>query len=328
MVWSPIIDAKTGIMRAGFIGLLLIILGGCNSQPDMFTIGMINDVSIREPALDGLKAGMAELGYIEGKNIKYIYSGVTGNREELIDAEIKNLVSQGIDMLLPLGNTVAFRAKQLLEGTDIPIIVVAVGSPVQAGLVESLSHPGGNLTGLQIFDTTYKGLEWLKLILPQARKVFLPYDASDEYSVTFLENLKKNVSETGIEIILGPVHSADEAVAIIESLPEDIDAIYRTAAPLIDPENSKLSEAAARRGLPLVSSISLDDGVLLTCATSIFEMGKQSARLVSQIRNGHKPADLPVETAEIMLTVNLKTAEKIGLTIPDIVLLQATKIIR
>lgn len=321
-------SGKMGIIQVGLIGLFSFLLAGCDFQSDRFTIGMVNDVSIREPALDGFKAGMAEFGYIEGKNIHYIYNGVTGAKEEFIDVEINKMVSQDVDVLLALGNNVAFRAKKLLGGTGIPIVVVAVGSPVAAGLVKSLSHPGGNLTGLQILDTSYKGLEWLQLISPEVKKVLLPYDATDEYSAGFTKILKKRASQIGLELVLLPVHTADEAVAAIENLPEDIGAIYRTAAPAIDPENYKISEAAIRRGLPLVSSISLDEGVLLTCATSIFEMGNQSARLVRQILSGQDPANLPIESAEIMVTINLNTAEKIGLTIPDIILLQATTIIR
>lgn len=117
-------------------------------------------------------------------------------------------------------------------------------------------------------------------------------------------------------------------IAVIENLPEDIDAIYRVPAPAIDCENSKLSEAAIKHRLPLLSSIPLDEGVLLTYATSFFKMGEQTARLAGQVLKGQKPADLPIETAEVTITVNLKTAERIGLTIPDIVLLQATDIIR
>jgi putative ABC transport system substrate-binding protein len=328
MTENPRIKKRPDRLLASLFGLLFIILGGCDSQTEPYTIGMVNDVSIREPAWDGFKTGMTELGHIEGRNIHYMYNGPTGSQEVSIDTEINKMVSQGVDMLVVFGNAVAFRAKTHLEETGIPIIGVALGSPVEAGLVESLSHPGGNLTGLQIFDTTYKGLEWLKLILPQARRVFLPYDAGDKYVGPFLENLKKNAAQIGLEIVIHPVHTADETAAAIESLPEDIDAIYRIAAPNIDPENIKLSEAAIRRGLPSISSISLDEKVLLTCATPIFELGRQAARLASQVLKGQRPEDLPVETAEVTVTINLLTAERIGLTIPDIVLVQATEIIR
>jgi len=316
------------ILRARLVCLLLIMLEGCSPQAKQFTIGMVNDVSVREPSLDGFKAGMAELGYVEGENIKYIYNRATGIEEKVIDAEIKKMLSLDIDLLLALGNTVAFRAKEVLEGTNIPIVAVAVGAPVESGLVESLGRPGGNLTGLQIFDANLKGLEWVKTVVPEAEKVYLPYDAADAYSKKNMEDLVKSASQMGIELITEAVHTADEAAAAIDNLPEDINAVFRTPAPCIDPENYKLSQAAIRRRIPMVAATSLDEDVLLTCGTSVFEMGKQSARFAEQIRQGVKPADLPVEMAEVYITVNLKTAEKIGLHIPTAVLMSAKNVIR
>ncbi|MBN1627866.1 MAG: ABC transporter substrate-binding protein [Deltaproteobacteria bacterium] len=319
---------RAGILGAGVTCILFLVLGGCRPQTKLFTIGMVNDVSVREPAFDGFKAGMAKLGYVEGENVKYIYNGATGIEEKVIDAEIKKMLSQNIDLILALGNTVAFRAKEILEGTNIPIVAVAVGAPVESGLVDSLGHPGGNLTGLQIFDANLKGLEWLKMVVPEARKVYLPYDAADSHSKIIMEDLVKSAFQMGIGLIIQAVHTADEAAAAIDNLPEDIDAVYRTSAPGIDPENYKISQAAIRRCLPIVAATSLDEDVLLTCGTSVYEMGRQTARLADQIRQGVKPADVPVEMAEVYITINLKTAEKIGLHIPTSVLMSAKNVIR
>ncbi len=316
------------VLIAGLVCLLLIMPEGCRPQAKMFTIGMLNDVSIREPSLDGFKAGMAESGYVEGENIRYIYNGATGIDVDVIDAEIKKMLSLDIDILLALGNTVAIQAKKILEGTNIPVIVVAVGAPVESGLVESLGHPGGNLTGLQVIDANQKGLEWLKVVVPEAEKVYMPYDAADSYSEIIMKDLVKSASQMGIELITQAVRTADEAAAAIDNLPEDIDVVYRTSAPGIDPENYKISQAAIRRRLPIVAATSLDEDVLLTCGTSVFEMGKQTARFADEIRKGVKPADLPVETAEVYITVNLRTAEKISLHIPTAVLMSAKNVIR
>jgi|GEM_PF-423556 len=318
---------KKSIVWVCIVGLLLIIPGGC-SKPKPFTIGMVNDVSVREPILDGFKAGMSELGYDEGKNVKYIYNGATGIKDEVIDAEIRKMLSQKADIILVLGNAVAFRAKKILEGTDIAVVVVAMGSPIESGLIESVGHPGGNLTGVQMIRSDLKGLEWLAMISPGIKKVYLPYDAADVYAADIMEDVKEGASQLGVEVLLQPVHTAEEAAAAIENLPGDIGAVYRMAAPVLDNENYKLSQAAIKRGLPMASVIPLDEGVLLTRATSVFEMGRQSARFADQIRRGAKPADLPVETAEVFLTVNLKTAEKLGLDIPDIILMNAKTIIR
>jgi putative ABC transport system substrate-binding protein len=128
--------------------------------------------------------------------------------------------------------------------------------------------------------------------------------------------------------VLDEVHSVEEAVAAIESLPEDVDAIFRIPSPTLDPKNNELSQTAIKRGLPMGTGLPLGESVLLTLATNLFEMGKQAARLADQICQGTKPADLPVETGEIFMTINLKTAETIELDISNEILLQADTIIR
>ena len=135
-------------------------------------------------------------------------------------------------------------------------------------------------------------------------------------------------AQLNVELVHGEVHSVEEAVAAIESLPEDIGSILRISAPSLDPRSSELSQAAIKRGLPTGSYLPLDDKLLLTLTTNLVEIGKQAARLTHQIRQGVKPADLPVETAEVYLTLNLKTAQAMGLDIPDEILRQADTVIR
>jgi putative ABC transport system substrate-binding protein len=126
----------------------------------------------------------------------------------------------------------------------------------------------------------------------------------------------------------GEVPTVEEAVAAIENLPEDIDAISRLSSPTLDPRNNELSQAAIKQGLPMAAFIPMDEAVLLYLSINMLELGKQAARLANQIRQGAKPADLPIETPEFYLSLNLKTAKAIGLDIPDEILHQANTIIR
>ncbi|MBN1627861.1 MAG: hypothetical protein JW944_15180 [Deltaproteobacteria bacterium] len=129
-------------------------------------------------------------------------------------------------------------------------------------------------------------------------------------------------------LIILSVDSFEEAVAAIETLPEDIDFIYRIPSPTLDAENNEISRAAIKRRIPIGASLPQDESILMTFASDRFETGRQAARLAHQIRMGVKPSELPVETAEAFLTINLSTAEKIGLELPANILLQAKKIIR
>jgi putative ABC transport system substrate-binding protein len=319
---------RTGIVWGIMLFLLLTFAGTGQAMAKLFTIGVVNSVPVLSQALEGFKAGMAELGYVEGKDVKYIYHGLIEDNQKIIDAEIKDLLSRDIDMLLTVGNPAALRAKKAVEGTGMPVLVSSFHKPIESGLISSMPHPGGNITGVAGLDRASKALEWLKIIIPGLKKVYLPYNPDDAVSVVSISGLDKAAAKLGIELVLQKVHSVKEAVAAIESLPKDVKAIFRIPSPTLDPRNSELSQAAIKRGLPMGAVLQLDKEVLITLATDMYDIGKQTARLADQIRLGAKPADLPFETSDVFLTINLKTAEKIGLAIPYNVLAQAKTIIR
>ncbi len=316
----------TILLLIGLVALLMTACGGDQTQKS-FTIGIVAETAIHTPAIEGFKAGMADLGYIEGKNVTYIYNGVTGPKTEAIEAELKNLLAQKVDLLFVLGLP-AVQAKQAVAGTDMPVVFGSISGPVERGVVESIRHPGGNVTGVQVGTEIPKALEWLVRITPNAKKVYLPYNPDDEISGMLLAMLNEVAAQLKIELVPGKVHSVEEAVTAIESLPADIQAIFRMPSPTLDPKNSELSQAAIKRGLPMASGHPLDEAVLLTLASNMSGTGQQAARLADQIFKGTKPADLPVETAEFYLTINLKTAQAIGLDLPDELLRQADKVIR
>jgi putative ABC transport system substrate-binding protein len=301
---------------------------GDATQPKTYTIGVVTNNSFHVPVIEGFKAGMAEFGYIEGENVIYIYNGIIDSDPDVIERETENLLIQGVDILFTVGSPATLAAKQAVEGTDTPVVFGAITRPVEKGIVESISHPGGNLTGTQVGTETPKALEWLVTIVPQAKKVYVPYNPDEDVLIAALRGLDKVSSQLGVELVFDEVYSVEEAVAAIESLPEDVGAIFRIPSPTLDSRNNELSQAAIERGIPMGAALPLDEAVLLTLATDLSDTGKQTARLVHQIHQGIKPADLPVETADFFLTINLKTAEAIGLDIPDEILWQADIIIR
>jgi len=311
-----------------FIAVYLLTAGCSRPEDSIFTVGIVNDISILAPSVDGFKAGMEEFGYVEGGKVKYIYNGILNNNDKDVDAEIRNILSQGVDMLLTLGNHASLRAKKAVDGTDMPVIFCGCNRPITAGLIETMAHPGLNITGIAVADSAPKALEWLKAVTPGLKKVYMPYNPDDGISMVSLSGLDEAASHLGLEFIHHKVHSVEEAVAGIENLPKDVGAIFRIPSPTLDSRNSELSRAAIKRGLPVGARLPLDKEVLVTFATDLYDTGKSAARLANQIRLGVKPADIPVETADAFLTINLKTAEEIGIHIPNDILVQAKIIIR
>jgi len=310
------------IVSLVIVSLLLTACGTFQAKPKTYTIGLASG-DFHAACLEGFKDGMAALGYVEGEKVTYISSSTTESDAD----KIKNLLAQKVDMLFVGGNELAKAAKEAVAAMNTPVIFCAVSNPVGEGFVESVSHPGGNLTGVQVGAEIPKALEWLVKIA-SAHKVYYPYNPDDGVSVMFMGLLSELQSGMGIELVPGEVHSVEEAVTAIENLPEDIDAIFRAPSPTLDPRNNELSQAAIKRGLPMASGHPLDEAMLLTLPTSMLDVGKQAARMADQVFLGTKSSDLPVESGEYSLIINLKTANAIGLHIPDEILQQADTVIR
>lgn len=316
------------IMPAVVFTVALNILGGCKAPARTFVLGIASHASMDTAGIKGFKAGMVESGYIEGKNIKYIFKRVLETDIQDMDDGIKELLSQDIDLLLTTGEMVPLRANGLVKGTGVPLVFIGNSHPVENGLIESISRPGGSATGILVVENVSKALEFLVKITPGAKKVYLPYDPKDDLSTVNLPVVAKTASELGIEVVFQEIHSVEDAVKGIEALPEDVNAIFCIPSRTLNTRNIELSRAAIGRGKALGAAIALDEEVLVTFSTDFFDMGKKAARLAQQVLNGARPADLPVESSEVYLTINLKTAEKIGIKIPYSILAQADKIIR
>ena len=129
-------------------GLLLAACG--TPQPQTFTVGVVNLTPTLNPTFDGFMAGMAELGYVEGENVTYIYEGPVGAIDALEPA-VQKLMEAEPDLVLSISTPATLRAKAALEGTDIPLVFSPVNDPVGSGVVDSLRNPGGNLTGPSIY---------------------------------------------------------------------------------------------------------------------------------------------------------------------------------
>src|SRR5262249_9738019 len=160
---------------------------------------------------DSFKAGMTELGYIEGKNVTYIYHGASKPEAQVIASEVRRLIDQKVDLLFTIGNLSTIEANRAVQGTTLPVVFAPVVNPVGTGVVASLAHPGGNVTGIQAIDNTPKALEWLLKFVPGTPKVYVPYTLADQVSVTSVQPLPAAAAQLGVELMLDPVRSPDEA---------------------------------------------------------------------------------------------------------------------
>jgi putative ABC transport system substrate-binding protein len=310
--------------------VLGLLLTACGAGKKNYTIGVINIVPALDSTLDGFKEGMAELGYIEGENITYIYEGATTDIDQL-DLVAQGLVEANVDLILSITTPATQAAQRATTNTDIPVVFVPVTDPVSAGLVDSLRQPGGNITGVTFGIQEGRRLEWLVQIVPTIEQVYIVYNPDDPSPVLALEAASEVAAQLGVELITREVRSPEEITAAIENIPEEADAVFSMPDSLVSTRVSDLIEAATELELP-TSGANTEDvkirGVLTSYSMEQTSSGKQAARMADQIFQGIKPADLPVETAEFYLAINLRTAEAIGVDISDDILLQADIIVR
>jgi putative tryptophan/tyrosine transport system substrate-binding protein len=305
------------------------LLFSCGDRPKTYTIGVINLTSGLDVTVEGFKKSMTEFGYAEGENITYLYEGAT-NSIKTLDAVAQGLVEANVDLILSVTTPATQAAQRATAGTDIPVVFVPVTDPVAAGLVKSLRQPGGNMTGVTFVLQEGRRLEWLVHIASSIEKIYIPYNPDDRSAALALEMASVTAAELGIELITREARTPEEVIAAIEQIPEEADAVFHLPDSLFTPHVAELIEIANTRKLPTSgpSNASIQDGALMVYGTRHDATAKQAARLADQILSGIKPADLPVETAESFLAINLKTAKRIGLEISDEVLRQADTIIR
>jgi putative tryptophan/tyrosine transport system substrate-binding protein len=210
------------------------------------------------------------------------------------------------------------------------VVFTAFSDPVTRGLVQSVSHPGGNMTGIQRGTTVSQTLEMFQSINPKITKIYVPYNPADAVSVTQVQGLVDIAKTLNLDLSLAEVKTPDEVVTAIKSLSKDT-AILLVGVPSLNAGKDAILQAAIAQGIMLGSSSAqsyAQAGALLYFDSDFTALGKQAAGLVDKILQGGNPGDIPIETAETYLAINLKTAQTLGLTIPGNLLQQANSIIR
>jgi putative ABC transport system substrate-binding protein len=309
-------------------GLLLI---GCGSAPKTktYTIGVINISPNQEDTIKGFKEGMTELGYVEGKNVTYIYEGPVS--ADKLDAVAQGLVKAKVNLILALTTPATKAAQKATTGTDIAVVFIPVTDPVGAGIVASLTKPGGNTTGVTYTTQEGKRLEWLLQVVPTIKQVYIVYNSKDQSPVLALKTVSETAAQLGVDLITSEASTTEEVGAAFKNIPKEADAIFLLPDSVVNARAADIYKMATELKLPTSGPNvrTVNDGALTAYGVDLAVAArKQAARLASQILQGARPADLPVETAQFFSAINLKIAQAIGLDIPDAILSQANIIIR
>jgi putative tryptophan/tyrosine transport system substrate-binding protein len=285
------------------------------------------------PRAEAIRLAMRELGYVEGQNIAIEYRYAEGKRDRFPELAAE-LVRLKVDIIVAAGGTVIVQAAKNATKT-IPIVMMGGGlDPVEAGLVESLARPGGNVTGLTLLSTELGGkrLELFKEAVPKLARVAVLYDPANPPSVLEVkEVLLVSARALGLTIQPWEVRAADGFEKVFAALNKQRpDGLYVVAGPVMNANQKRIVGLALKSRLPSVGNRGyVDAGGLMSYGADQADSYRRVAYYVDRILKGAKPADLPVEQAtKFELVINLKTAKQIGVIIPQSMLYRADKVIK
>jgi putative ABC transport system substrate-binding protein len=276
----------------------------------------------------GLRQGLADLGYVVGRNLVLEERYANGNPER-VPGLVAELLALHVDVLLTPGTPITLAAQRATS--TVPIVCVT-GDPVRTGLVASLARPGGNITGLSLLSGDYsaKWLELLKEAAPKVRHVAMLWNPDNLGTLNQAKRMQETARTLGLQLIALSVLPADieKSLAALETV--DLDGLVVTDDPLLEPLLPRLIALTAERRLPAIYAFSdsVQRGGLMSYSANFFKLWRRTAGYVDRILKGAHPADLPIEQAtEVTLNINLKTAKALGLVIPEPLLARADAVI-
>jgi len=294
-------------------------------------VGYLDPVSKNLPLFKVWQDSLRDHGWIEGKNLIVDYRSAEG-RAERLSALAAELVTLKPDLLVAPSPQVALAQKSATA--TIPIVFVAVYDPVAIGLVQSLSRPGGNITGLATYapgDWIAKRIEILRELVPGASKIALLVNPDNPvHRLTLAEELPRTARSFGVALPIVEATTADELdTAFTSAVAQHADAMIVFGDNLTNQEAPRVTALAANHHLPAIYLFrQFANGGLISYGPDIADLFRRAGGYVDKILKGTKPADLPVEQpTKFELVINMKTAKELGLTVPPSLLVRADEVI-
>jgi putative tryptophan/tyrosine transport system substrate-binding protein len=278
------------------------------------------------------RQGLSETGYVEGQNVVIEYRWAEGHYDRL-PALAADLVGRKVDVIAASGGIASALAAKTATST-IPIVFTSVGDPVGAGLVASLARPGGNLTGVSILtsELTSKLLELLSELVPQARVIALLVNPNNPVFIELvIRDMQVAARAKGVQLPILKASTESEIDAAFASLVQrQAGALIVGADPFFYIRRGQFVALASRHAVPAIHFARefVVAGGLISYGPSVAAASRQAGVYVGKILNGAKPADLPIQRpTTIELVINLKTANVLGLTVPQSLLARADEVI-
>jgi putative tryptophan/tyrosine transport system substrate-binding protein len=329
-----------GLCRRRVVGLLygaataplLLPLYANARQPGRLpTIGFLGTTtpSVWSAFVAAFLRRLRELGWIDDNTVAIEYRWAQG-RDELYAEFAAEFVHRNVDVIVTGGTDATIAAEKATA--EIPIVFAAAGDPVGAGLVASLAHPGGNITGLSSEQTDLAGyrLQLLSEVIPSVRRVALLGNIGSPLIILEMAAAEEAAPKLGLEVFRVGVRNTDDIDPAIGSLKHQADALYVCTDPLMSTNRVRINTLAIDQRLPTMNSFReyVQAGGLISYGPNFPDLFGRAGDFVDKVLRGVKPADIPVEQpVKFDLIINMTTAKTLGLTIPEKILVRASELI-
>ncbi|MEZ4644084.1 MAG: ABC transporter substrate-binding protein [Chloroflexota bacterium] len=330
------------IKNTVFILLLLItalslLISSCSTEekPKTYRVGVLVGLDFLSFMTDGFKEGMTELGYIEDENIVYDIQ-VSGFDIANYQSILQKFVDDKVDLIYVFPTEASIEAKAIAENSGIPVVfdqALIEGM----GLVDSIREPGGNITGVRFPgpDIAVRRFEILREVIPDATQILIPYQKGYPIVQPQLDILYPAAEAAGVTLIEAPVEIATDTASILQQVAGDteVDAILLLAEPLLGVQEAQdaILAFANERKIPIGGLyIPVEEGYggFFSLNTNPFESGSLAAPLADKIFQGVPAGSIPVVSAEMYLQIDYGLAQRMGLEVPEGLLVLADEVIR
>ena len=307
--------------------------GFAQTAEKTYRLGVLSPLAPLADASDtgaGLLRGLAQRGYQPGRNLVLDRRGAQGSTERL-PVLVTELVASKVDAIFTISYPAALAAKN--GTTTVPVVMISAGDPVEAGLVQSLARPGGNITGISDVATelSAKRLELLKELIPGLRRVAMLWNANDLGMTLRYRAAARVAGSVGLAVQSLGVREPDDFESAFSAMTrEKPDAILMVSDALTLLNRKRVYDYAAANRLPAIYETKsfARDGGLMSYGPDQAESAAIAAALMDRILKGAKPAELPVQQpTKFELVINVKTSKALGLTVPPALLARADEVI-
>lgn len=293
----------------------------------VYRIGVLRVGAPPEEWMEGLRQGLQERGYVEGRNIAIEFGFASTSAQ--IPAVAAKLVQLKVDVIVASGTPSVLPARD--GAGTIPVVFVAAIDPVATGLVAGLARPGGNITGVTAMqaDITGKRLQLLRELIPALSRIAIMVRAASQANAQYVREAESAARMLGVPLQVLPVRAAGDLEATF-SAAKGTSAVIVADDAVFTTHRARIAELALKHRIPTAYGFSdmVEAGGLMSYGPHYGDLYRRAATQVHKILTGAKPADLPIEQpTRFELTVNLKTARALGLKVPESFLQHADKVI-